>query len=243
MTIVITMAGLGSRFRKAGYTVPKYQIEVNGHTLFHWSMLSLSGFASKKYVFIVRKEDEALPFITAECLEFGIHDPKVLEIDHLTSGQAETAALAAPYWDEAEPLLIYNIDTYVEAGQMQDAQLKGDGFIPCFSGEGDHWSFVRLDESGKAAEIREKTRISDHCTVGAYYFKSARLYMDLYREYYLNGDRPLEAGERYIAPLYNYLVREKHGEVYISHIPTASVHVLGTPEEVEAFKSAGASRN
>ena len=34
MTIVITMAGLGSRFRKAGYTVPKYQIEVNGHTLF-----------------------------------------------------------------------------------------------------------------------------------------------------------------------------------------------------------------
>ena len=148
MTIVITMAGLGSRFRKAGYTVPKYQIEVNGHTLFYWSMLSLTGFATKKYVFIVRKEDNASAFITEACREFGVYDPTILEIDHLTSGQAETATLAAPWWDENEPLLIYNIDTYVEAGQMRDAQLKGDGFIPCFAGEGDHWSFVRLERQG-----------------------------------------------------------------------------------------------
>ena len=34
--IVITMGGLGSRFRKAGYTVPKYMIEAKGKTLFEW---------------------------------------------------------------------------------------------------------------------------------------------------------------------------------------------------------------
>ena len=44
MTIVITMAGLGSRFRKAGYNVPKYMIEAHGKTLFEWSMESLKGF-------------------------------------------------------------------------------------------------------------------------------------------------------------------------------------------------------
>lgn len=27
MTIIITMAGLGSRFKKAGYNCPKYMIE------------------------------------------------------------------------------------------------------------------------------------------------------------------------------------------------------------------------
>lgn len=239
MTIVITMAGLGSRFRKAGYKVPKYQIEVNGHTLFYWSMLSLSGFSTKKYVFIVRKEDNAASFITTACKEFNIDHPVIIEIDYLTSGQAETAVLAAPYWNEAEPLLIYNIDTYVEAGQMRDEQLHGDGFIPCFSGEGDHWSFVRLDEEGKAAEIREKTRISNHCTVGAYYFRSAHLYQELYKEFYLDSEHPLEAGERYIAPLYNFLVQEKRGKVYISDIPPERVHVLGTPEEVEIFRNSG----
>ena len=30
MNIVITMAGLGSRFKKAGYKEPKYMINVNG---------------------------------------------------------------------------------------------------------------------------------------------------------------------------------------------------------------------
>ena len=44
MTIVITMAGLGSRFRKAGYEMPKYMIEDHGKTLFDWSMESLKGY-------------------------------------------------------------------------------------------------------------------------------------------------------------------------------------------------------
>lgn len=41
MTIIITMAGLGSRFKKAGYNCPKYMIEAKGKTLFDWSMDSL----------------------------------------------------------------------------------------------------------------------------------------------------------------------------------------------------------
>ena len=57
MTIVITMAGLGSRFAKAGYTVPKYMIEAHGKTLFDWSMESLKGYNTEdtQYIFIVRK--------------------------------------------------------------------------------------------------------------------------------------------------------------------------------------------
>ena len=46
--IVITMGGLGSRFRKMGYTVPKYMIEAKEKTLFEWSLISLEGY-KKKY--------------------------------------------------------------------------------------------------------------------------------------------------------------------------------------------------
>lgn len=233
MTIIITMAGLGSRFKKAGYKVPKYQVKVSGKTLFTWSMESLSGFKTRNYVFIVREEDHAIRFITEECDKLGIHG-KVVEIDRLTSGQAETAMLAAPHWEDGGPLLIYNIDTYVEPGCMRDEQICGDGFIPCFAGEGDHWSFVRLDNAGEAIEVREKKRISDHCTVGAYYFRTARLYQELYNEYYVKNRAEMDAGERYVAPLYNHLIA-KGGKVYISDIPTERVHVLGTPEEVEVF--------
>lgn len=236
MTIVITMAGIGSRFKKTGYPMPKYQIEVRGKSLFEWSMESLAAFRREEdqYLFILRKEDQATEFIREKCKIMGISNLQILELEEMTDGQATTAMLGAAYWAKESPLLIYNIDTYVEAGEMRPEQLVGDGFIPCFYGEGDHWSFVRLDEDGRAVEVREKERISPNCTLGAYYFSSCGLYEELYREYY-KGEERMEKGEKYIAPLYNYLI-EKGKEVRISLVEKEKIHVLGTPEELDYFK-------
>ena len=57
--IVITMGGLGSRFRKMGYTVPKYMIEAKEKTLFEWSLISLEGYKKNidKYIFIAMKDE------------------------------------------------------------------------------------------------------------------------------------------------------------------------------------------
>ena len=236
--IVITMGGLGSRFRKAGYAVPKYMIEAKGRTLFEWSMISLEGYRDRadKYVFIAMKDDanDVEAFIKDKCSELNIEDPKVILLDYLTDGQATTAMLAGKFWNREHALLIYNIDTYVEAGEMNSRELRGDGFIPCFRAEGDHWSFVRLDDEGRVVEIKEKKRISDHCTLGAYYFKTCGLYEDLYNEYYGTGEGELVNGEKYVAPLYDHLLR-KGGEIYISDIDSKKVHVLGTPEELTEF--------
>lgn len=237
MQIVITMAGLGSRFKKAGYKEPKYEIKSFGKSLFAWSMESLKGYFENdnEYYFIVRKEDNAGEFIRKEWeKEFGSDkNTHVIELDHMTDGQATTAMLAAEFWNKKDSLLIYNIDTYVEAYEMKKEDLRGDGFIPCFKAEGDHWSFVSLDESGKAIEVREKQRISDNCTLGAYYFKSCELYETMYKEYY-SLDKNMEAGEKYVAPLYNYMI-SKGMEVYISLVDPKKVHVLGTPEELDDF--------
>ena len=72
-----------------------------------------------------------------------------------------------------------NIDTYVEKGQMkyENLQEERDLFL-AFMEKGDHWSFVKLNKSGKAVEVREKERISEFCTLGAYYFSSCALYED-----------------------------------------------------------------
>ena len=236
MTIVITMAGLGSRFKQAGYEMPKYMIEAHGKTLFEWSMESLAGFNAEDnvYIFIVRKEDDASGFIRETCHKMGIASVQVVEIDYLTDGQATTALLANQFWDLKSALLIYNIDTYVEAGEMNENQITGDGFIPCFHADGEHWSFVKLDEEGKAVLVREKERISDNCTLGAYYFKTCKLYEQLYKEYYSQNEH-LEKGEKYVAPLYNYLI-SKGGDVRISIVDYSKVHVLGTPEELRIFE-------
>ncbi|MGN1167768.1 MAG: glycosyltransferase family 2 protein [Lachnospiraceae bacterium] len=237
--VVITMGGLGSRFRKAGYTVPKYMIEAKGKTLFEWSMISLEGYKEDvyQYIFIAMKDEDVdvEKFIYEKCEKMNLPKYHVILLDYLTDGQATTASLAKQYWNPQNALLIYNIDTYVEAGAMNSAELKGDGFIPCFQADGDHWSFVRLDDSGKVVEIKEKKRISNYCTLGAYYFKTCQLYMDLYDEYY-SKTQELVNGEKYVAPLYDYLL-SKGGEIYISDIAPERVHVLGTPEELQIFLS------
>lgn len=235
LTIVITMAGLGSRFKEAGYQVPKYMIEAKGKTLFEWSLRSLESFftVESKYIFIVRKEDNATKFIEDACKKMNLSNLSIIEIDEVTDGQATTAMIASSIWEKDSELLIYNIDTYVEEGQMRYEQIEGDGFIPCFYAEGTHWSFVKLDEQGNAIEVREKNRISDHCTLGAYYFRTCGLYEELYEEYY-HLDSNLENGEKYVAPLYNYLI-SKGGKVRISTVDYEKIHVLGTPKELEIF--------
>ena len=186
MQIIITMAGLGTRFRNAGYTCPKYMIEVKGKTLFEWSLESLRDYNPhvSKYIFVVLKADNSREFITSASEMLRLPAIEICELDHVTAGQAETCRIAIDFCDPEESVMVYNIDTHVADMALKYQDIDGDGYLPCFNAPGTHWSFARTDESGNVVEVREKQRISDNCTLGAYYFSSARLYRDLYDEFY-----------------------------------------------------------
>ena len=53
LNIVIPMAGLGSRFRDAGYSVPKPLIEVLGRPMYAWAAESLPLAQSSQLIFIL----------------------------------------------------------------------------------------------------------------------------------------------------------------------------------------------
>lgn len=235
-TVAITMAGMGSRFTKAGYTKPKYEIEVLGRPLFDWSMDALRAFAKLDwtFTFATRAETKAVPFIRTRTTALGIAMGPVIELDTLTDGQATTALMLAEQSAPHEPFLVFNIDTYVRPGAMRPDQVpKGTaGWVPCFPGPGDGWSFARTDETGRALEFREKVRISPFATVGLYWFISATAYIDLYHRFFVGGGE--EKGERYIAPMYNQLIAD--GKlVNVSFLDFEEVGMLGTPEQVEGF--------
>ena len=235
-TVAITMAGLGSRFTKAGYTQPKYEIEVLGRPLFDWSMDALRAFSELDWVFTfaTRVEAQAIPFIQTRTAALGIAMGPVLELDFLTDGQATTALMLAEQSLPHAPFLVFNIDTYVRPGAMRPDQVPqgAAGWVPCFPGPGEGWSFARTDKDGRALELREKTRISPHATVGLYWFASAAAYIDLYHRFFDAGGE--EKGERYIAPMYNSLIADDE-LVHVSLLDFEDVGMLGTPEQVEGF--------
>lgn len=237
MHVVVTMAGLGSRFRAKGYDVPKFAIPVRGRSMFAWAMESLRHFLPGAHAtFVVRAEDHAEEFVRREIRPFGAEDPSLVTLDHVTDGQATTVLRTLPTLrarDPHGPLVIYNIDTYVEPRALDPHDVRGDGWIPCFPGVGDAWSFFRTDDAGRVLEAREKVRISEHCSIGLYHFASVDLYEETYRAFYESG-RPQELRERYVAPMYQHLV-ETGRALWVHRVPASAVHPLGTPEEVEAF--------
>ena len=77
MKIIITMAGEGSRFKKVGYKVPKHEIEVEGKSLFEWSMLSLKNFFDEEFIFIVRENNYNKGNLKYLCDKLGIKNFKL----------------------------------------------------------------------------------------------------------------------------------------------------------------------
>ena len=231
---IVTMAGLGSSFRKVGYDIPKFMIMAKEKTLFEWSIESLNNFKKdSKYIFVVRKKDYAEEFIKEKCSKMNIRKYEIISLEYLTSGQAETAKIAIDKCNPKDEIMVYNIDTYINPAYFRRTDIKGDGCIPCFNAPGEHWSFVKLADDGKVIEVREKVKISDNASVGAYYFKSAAEYIRIYETYYAEK-KNLEKGERYIAPMYNQLIKENK-EVKIINIPYEAVKCLGTPKELDIF--------
>lgn len=239
-TLIITMAGASRRFREAGHLQPKYRIEVCGRTLFDWSLHSLENFirAGSPAVFVAQRADAAGPFLQERCGALGLSRWSLVELDGVTDGQATTVLAAAPGGVSQDgPIAIYNIDTYVEPWALMPESVRGDGWIPCFPGRGDGWSFARTDGADlRVVEVREKQRISPHCTIGLYHFAGFGLYRQTYERYYGKGGN-LERGERYVAPLYNQLIADGR-RVHVHQVPEAAVHPLGTPAEVAEFRAA-----
>ena len=235
-TVVLTMAGRGQRFRDVGYDVPKYEIEVRGQTLFRWSLVSLASWLREgaQLICVSRAEDSARAFVEEQCRLEGVADPVVVELDATTDGQATTVLAArSAVLDRDAPLVVYNIDTHVRPGAMDSARVRGDGWIPCFPGRGDAWSFAAADDDGRVHDVREKVRISEDATVGLYWFSSFALYEATYAARYAPGAE-LEAGERYIAPMYRTLLAEGR-PVFLDRLSTEDVVALGTPDQVAAF--------
>lgn len=228
---LITMAGLSSRFFKAGYTQPKYQLELDGVSVFSHSILSFKRyFDSDLFVFVVRDVFETPSFVETEARKLGILDFKIVVLSGETRGQAETAYLALKEFAGDFPIFIFNIDTFRYDYKMPDFINNCDGYLEVFRAEGEHWSFVEPANSEAVIRTTEKERISDLCSDGLYYFKQKTVFESLF----VKAVEECETvkGEYYVAPLYNRLIT-LGGKVKYDVIELDQIDFCGTPEEYQ----------
>lgn len=228
------MAGLSSRFLNAGYTVPKYKLEIDGKSLFYKVVSSFREFFDREPIlFIIRFEDQ--DFLLDEIKKLGIKYPLIKYINQNTQGQADTVykGVEKLYQYEDERLIIFNIDTLRHNFSIPQYVLNNyDGFLEVFIANGHNWSFVKPEfqflPMGKVLKTAEKERISNLCSSGLYGFKTIKLFKKYFKKARQLGLRV--KNEYYIAPIYNLLIEDGYNIGYY-RIDSCDITPAGTPAE------------
>ena len=230
--IVIPMAGLSSRFFRAGYTLPKYQLPLGNETVFTWAVRSFARyFSSDCFVFIYRDIYDTKAFIEAEIAALGIKDYRLVALEEETLGQADTVYRGIQNLAD-EPLFIFNIDSKLENFEKPSWYLECDGYLEVFKGEGDHWSFAVPGESNRVIRTTEKERVSELCSNGLYYFRSSQQFNELVES--AIQDQDLVNNELYIAPLYNRMIANG-ADIRYQLVGLDQINFCGVPAEYEAM--------
>lgn len=233
------MAGLSSRFFKAGYTQPKYMLEAHNKTLFAHAVLGFKAyFKSRSFLFIVREVYDTPAFVERECIKLGIDDYQIITLNQETRGQAETVALGLKKarLDRAESLTIFNIDTFRPNFVFPSLEKLGDGYLEVFRGTGSNWSFAKPESpnSTKVVLTTEKDPVSELCSTGLYHFKHCSDFFFAYQQFISKPISEWAKGELYIAPLYNELIM-LNKKIHYHLIPREEVIFCGVPSEYALF--------
>lgn len=232
------MAGMSSRFYKAGFTKPKYMLQAHQKSLFSHSVLSFKRyFETDRFLFIVRDIDGTVDFVRAECASLGVLNYKIVTLSAPTGGQAETVYLGLKEAGTADDeIIIFNIDTirndYIKPLFISDV----DGYLEVFDGEGDNWSFAAEDVNrpGYVTKTTEKDPISRLCSDGLYHFKNFTVYEYAYKQMLHAGEYGKAKGEYYVAPMYNYIIANG-GAVRFDVVQSEKLIFSGTPDEYYDF--------
>ena len=232
MNYLITASGRGTRFLSKGLKPPKPLIKVFGNELLIWSMNSFEYKFTDK-VFIVTFKEHKVKEILENKIRNLFPDIAIfwLEMEEILEGQLLTAIHAIKYFKIQGPITIHNCDTFHKFDIEEINNLLNEkifGIIPCFKGEGNHWSFAKTKNSDSlyATEVKEKVRISDKCSVGTYVFSSTNVLLEIFNEYFINENCQTEY---FIAPIYQYAI-EKKLTVIISK--ANYVKIFGTVSEL-----------
>ncbi|MEP2671015.1 MAG: sugar phosphate nucleotidyltransferase [Cyclobacteriaceae bacterium] len=233
MTIVMPMAGRGTRFSQKGFIVPKPFILVSGKPIYGWALDSILDLNFTKLILIALKE-HADQFNIIEHVPKKIRErTQLILLDEPTEGQLCTVLASKEYLSGNDDLLIISSDTYVESDigtAILNQKSKSKGLISVANLQGDRWSFAKTDGMGKVTEVAEKIRISDYASTGLYYFRASCDFITIGKK--IVQQKQKQKGEYFIIPIYQEMINR--GD-YIGISIAQRIIDLGTPEALAEF--------
>ena len=236
VNIVIPAAGAGSSFQKAGYSFPKPLIDIGGKPMIQAVIENLKPSIKHKFILICRDEHYE-KYSLYQIFENATSDNyECVRLMAPTSGAACTVLTAIDFINSENELIVANADQLVDTGLDSFVQFarenKLDGAIMTFNSNHPRWSYALTDKDGEVVQVAEKRVISDNATVGIYYFREGRLFVESATKM-IEKDIKIN-DEFYVSPVYNELILAGK-KIKIYPIDKAHMHSMGTPEDLKEY--------
>ena len=230
LSLIVPMAGRGSRFAKQGVRQPKPFVPLNGKPFFWWAVESVRRAVQVKEMIFVILDEHVEDWDLDRCIYRLYPEAQVVAIPEVTAGSAETAAFGVAALRSGRPIIINDCDhAFIAAGldgAIDRLESQNDATLLTFRSTSPNYSYVELDASGVVTATKEKQVVSDFAIAGCYLFQSPQLFLNQYRQY--SDDCPYP--ELFISGIYNQLLAQHRS---VDMLVLERHFAFGTPEEYE----------
>ena len=248
--IIMPMAGEGSRFKEAGYTVPKPLINFEGIELYRRSLSSLNikdynvdDWLKIKYTFIVRKEFVDDYNIDKEIKQY-YPEANIITVEKTTRGALETIMLAEKYMEDDECIISMDCDIqfssigYIEKlfHKLRLASCRIPMVLTFYSNN-PIYSFVKVI-GNVGMFVAEKTPVSNYAIGGCYYLGEAKYLKQAAQQYISDFESgKIKIKELYLSEVINYIINilDTCIDVYDMNLHYDHYWSFGTPYDLENY--------
>ena len=243
MKVIIPMSGMSSRFVAAGYTIPKYLIEVDGKKVIK-HIVDLYPKDSD-FVFIINDKHEKETNIV-EVLEGISENKEIVTVSRHKKGPVFSVSQFENLIEDDEPVIVnycdFSIEWNYEKFKEHVEYTECDGSVICYTGfhphmlGSDNYAFCRTEEE-KILEVREKQpftddKMSEFASAGNYYFRKGS-YVKKYFKQLMDEDININ-GEYYVSLIYNLMIRDG---LYNTVFEVPHMLQWGTPGDLDIYNS------
>lgn len=239
------MCGFGKRFRRAGYSVPKPLIEIDGKPIVHHVVDMFPG--ESEFVFICNELHLNDPtYKMRETLNKICPSGRIVSTPSHELGPIYSVLQATNVIKPTDPVIVnycdftcywdwHHFKRFVEATECSGAIPAYKGFHPHSLGT-TNYAYLR-EKGGWVQDIQEKqpytnNRMEEYASSGTYYFRSAQVMEEVFRSVM---DQDLNVGgEYYVSLAYKLLLQNKEP---IAVYPIQHFMQWGTPEDVVEYNS------
>ena len=242
-TLMIPMAGTGSRFKERGYNKPKPSISVSGKPMVIQAICDLPITDKQRY--ILSQENEDLKDLTEGLLQTG-SNPSIEHIDSLTDGQATTCIKGSVNIDKEQPItiapcdngLIYDAKKFQELFSRDDVDIIvwGAKSYPGAIKNPKMYGWIETDEDSeiiKSISVKKplKDTKNDAIVVGAFTFKKHNYFLESVKK--MKEREGLVNGEYYVDSCINDAIELGYKCVIFN---VDKYICWGTPDDLTTFE-------